>query len=423
MPLAYPFEPRTRRIADLTEALARRLAASAAEHDRRGDFALDNLRALHEAGYLRLALPRAYGGEEADVFDMVVAQQILARSDPASALVVGMSLNIIGRQRDEQVWPEPMFAEVCRDIAEHGGAINTCATEADLGSVSRGGAPAASATPAEGGYRINGRKIFVTGAPGLRWFVTLVRLPPSHDAPYGEVASALIKAGAPGLSIKDSWQGALSLRSSGNSDVNYEDVFVADEFVVERRPLSPPGAAKPPQGKGAPGLGPWSLTVAAVYLGVGEAALEAAVRYAQGRRPTALGRPIADTAPIQERIGLMAVSLEAARAQLYETARLWRDHPELREDLPARIAAAKYLCTNAACQASEAGLRVAGGFSLTAEVALERHFRDARGGLFQPPQDDLALGLIGRGALEEIWDREPLARPGARDARGPSAVA
>ena len=63
MPLAYPFEPLTRRIVDLTEALARRLAPSAAEHDRRGDFARDNLQALHEAGYLRLALPRAYGGE------------------------------------------------------------------------------------------------------------------------------------------------------------------------------------------------------------------------------------------------------------------------------------------------------------------------------------------------------------------------
>ena len=49
--------------------------------------------------------------------------------------------------------------------------------------------------------------------------------------------------------------------------------------------------------------------------------------------------------------------------------------------------------------ASEAALRVAGGFSLTADLALERHFRDARGGLFQPPQDDLALGVIGRDAL------------------------
>jgi alkylation response protein AidB-like acyl-CoA dehydrogenase len=399
--MPYPFEPRTRRIADLAEALAQRLAPSAAEHDRRGVFALDNLRLAHEAGYLRLGLPAAYGGEGSDVFDLVVAQQILARGDPATALVAGMTLNVIGRQRDERSWPEPVFAAVARDLAERGGAINTCATEADLGSVSRGGAPAATATPTADGYLVNGRKIFVTGAPGLSWFVTLVRLPPSADAPHGEVGAAIVKAGSPGLTIADGWAGALSLRSSGNSDVEYRDVFVAEDFVVERRALPAPGAAKPPQGKGAPGLGVWSLTIAAVYLGIGEAALAAAVRYAKGRRPTSLGRAIADTAPIQERIGLMAVTLEAARAQLYETARLWRDHPELRADLSAGIAAAKYLCTNAACQASETGLRVAGGFSLTAEVALERHFRDARGGLFQPPQDDLALGVIGRDALSE----------------------
>ena len=397
--MPYPFEPRTRRIADLAEALAQRLAPSAAEHDRRGVFALDNLRLAHEAGYLRLGLPAAYGGEEADVFDLVVAQQILARCDPATALVAGMTLNVIGRQRDERSWPEPVFAAVARDLAERGGAINTCATEADLGSVSRGGAPAATATPTAGGYLVNGRKIFVTGAPGLSWLVTLVRLPPSAAAPHGEVGAAIVKAGSPGLTITDGWAGALSLRSSGNSDVDYRDVFVPEAFVVERRALPAPGAAKPPEGKGAPGLGVWSLTIAAVYLGIGEAALAAAVRYAKGRRPTSLGRAIADTAPIQERIGLMAVTLEAARAQLYEMARLWRDHPELRAELPARIAAAKYLCTNAACQASETGLRVAGGFSLTAEVALERHFRDARGGLFQPPQDDLALGVIGRDAL------------------------
>ena len=116
MPLAYPLRSshaphrRSRRGARAA------LAPSAAEHDRRGDFALDNLQALHEAGYLRLALPRAYGGEEADVFDMVVAQQILARADPASALVVGMSLNIIGRQRDEQ---RLAGADVCRGLPRH----------------------------------------------------------------------------------------------------------------------------------------------------------------------------------------------------------------------------------------------------------------------------------------------------------------
>jgi alkylation response protein AidB-like acyl-CoA dehydrogenase len=49
---------------------------------------------------------------------------------------------------------------------------------------------------------------------------------------------------------------------------------------------------------------------------------------------------------------------------------------------------------------TETALRVAGGFSMTRALPLERYFRDARGGLFQPPQDDLALGMIGRAALD-----------------------
>ena len=115
--MLYPFEPRTRRIADLAEALAERLRPAAAEHDRRGEFALDNLRLAHEAGYLKLALPREHGGEAADVFDLVVAQHILARADAATALVVGMTLNVMGRQRDEWSWPEPVFAAVARYLA------------------------------------------------------------------------------------------------------------------------------------------------------------------------------------------------------------------------------------------------------------------------------------------------------------------
>jgi alkylation response protein AidB-like acyl-CoA dehydrogenase len=79
-----------------------------------------------------------------------------------------MMLNVLGRLRDNLTWPREVYAEVCREIAAHGGGVNTCATEADLGSVSRGGVPAATAAAADGGWRINGKKSFVTGAPGRR---------------------------------------------------------------------------------------------------------------------------------------------------------------------------------------------------------------------------------------------------------------
>jgi alkylation response protein AidB-like acyl-CoA dehydrogenase len=84
---------------------------------------------------------------------------------------------------------------------------------------------------------------------------------------------------------------------------------------------------------------------------------------------------------------------------LHDTAQAWANQPELRPTLSASIAASKYLCTNAACAATDIALRVGGGFSLTRALPLERYFRDARAGLFNPPQDDLALAQIGRSAL------------------------
>ena len=130
-----------------------------------------------------------------------------------------------------------------------------------------------------------------------------------------------------------------------------------------------------------------------------QAACNAACDYANGRVPSSLGKPIAELAHIQQWIGEMQVTLDAARAVLYSAAQAWVQQPERRAALSAQIAAAKYLCTNAACAATDKALRVAGGFSLTRDLPLERYFRDARAGLFQPPQDDLALAQIGRDAL------------------------
>jgi alkylation response protein AidB-like acyl-CoA dehydrogenase len=101
----------------------------------------------------------------------------------------------------------------------------------------------------------------------------------------------------------------------------------------------------------------------------------------------------------------MTVKLAAARSVLHDAARSWVEHPEMRPRLGAAISAAKYLCTNAGCAVTETALRVAGGFSLTRALPLERFFRDARGGLFQPPQDDLALGAVGRDALAQAASR------------------
>jgi alkylation response protein AidB-like acyl-CoA dehydrogenase len=192
----------------------------------------------------------------------------------------------------------------------------------------------------------------------------------------------------------DTWSDNLSLRTCGNYDVYYEQVLVPEGWLIDRRPIGAPVA--PGQ---RPGLNGWSLTIAAVYLGIGQAACDAACDYANGRVPSSLGMPIAELPHIQQWLGQIQVTLDAARAVLYSAAQAWAMHPDQRPALSEQIAAAKYLCTNAACAATEQALRVAGGFSLTRDLPLERYFRDARAGLFQPPQDDLALAQIGRATL------------------------
>ncbi|HEU5101553.1 MAG TPA: acyl-CoA dehydrogenase family protein [Roseiflexaceae bacterium] len=394
MALPYARTERQQRFVALADRLAARFAERAAIHDRDGTFPSENYADLHTEGYLRLAMPAEYGGEGANVFEMVLAQEHLARGDGATALATGMLVVIMGRQSEARDWPAPVFETICRTIAAEGGLINGVVTEPDLGSVSRGGTPSTSATPADRGWLINGHKIFVTGAPALRYFVTGVVLPPSEQAPRGETASAIVQAGSPGLRLESTWSDSLSLRTVGNDDVSYQDVFVPHEWLVGRHTIGAPTSAGQ-----QPGMNPWSMTISAVYLGIGQAASDAACDYANNRVPPSLGKPIAELPHIQQWIGEMQSSLDAARALLYDTARTWVEQPDARPALVPKIAAAKYMCTNAACAATDKALRVAGGFGLTRSLPIERYFRDARAGLFNPPQDDIALGQVGRAAL------------------------
>ncbi len=388
-----PLTPAQTRIAALADGLAACFAARAPALEQGGGFPHQDWADLHESGYLRLVIPREHGGDGASVLDMVIAQERLARGNASTALGAAMLISVLGRAIELQSWPAPVLAEICRDLAAHGGGINNCVTETELGSVSRGGTPAARAERTEGGWLVSAHKIFVTAAPALRFLVTGVVLPLDDAAPRGATASAIIRAPAQGLRIEPTWRNSLALRSAGNDDVFFDRVFVPDDWMVERNPIGVPKAS-------GPGANPWALPLAAVYLGIGQAALEAACDYARSRTPPALaGAPIASAPHVQQWIGSMQIALDAARTVLRDTARAWDEDPERRPATAARIATAKYLCTNAACTVTETALRVAGGFSLTPDLPLERYFRDARAGLFAPPQDDLALGIAGRAAL------------------------
>ena len=140
-------------------------------------------------------------------------------------------------------------------------------------------------------------------------------------------------------------------------------MFVPDARIVERVKIG--GERK------RPGTSGWNLPLAAVYLGIGQAACDAACHYANNRVPAALGAPIAGQPHIQQWIGDMDVKLRAARTVLHDTARAWVGTQRVaRRDLaPVDRRRRSILCTNAACAVTETALRVAGGFSMTRAIA------------------------------------------------------
>jgi alkylation response protein AidB-like acyl-CoA dehydrogenase len=367
--------------------MARRAATVAAQHaavhDREATFPTEGLAELSADGYLALVVPRPMGGGDAQVTDLVLGNLELAKGDSSLALVVAMHGALLGRVRDSQLWPQAMLERVGKAALE-GALINSLASEPEMGSPSRGGLPATTATRTASGWRINGRKTFSSGAPVLRWGVV--------SAADGErLSTFLVPLAAHGVRTEPTWD-TLGMRATGSHTVVFEDVEVSNEDEVPRADASAAGANLPHERA-------WSLTVAAVYLGIAEAARDYAIHFAQERKPSALaGKSIASVPHIRQRAGRLDLLLFSARGLLVSTAREWDAHPCA--DMDAALSAAKVMISNTAVAVAEEAMRLVGGSSLDRSAPIERYYRDVRGGLHHPPQDDAALELLAHQALD-----------------------
>jgi alkylation response protein AidB-like acyl-CoA dehydrogenase len=380
-----PFSARTERehsIVERARSAARVAAEHAAGHDRDGTFPDEGLAALASSGYLALTI------EGASVSELLLGNLELAKGDGSLGLVVAMHGALLGRVRDSALWPAEIFDRVGREIHAAregtGALINSLASEPDMGSPSRGGLPATTATRTGNGWCINGRKTFSTGSPVLRWGVV-------SAADGDRLAGFLVPLASRGVRIEPSWD-TLGMRATGSHTVVFEDVEVPTQAELPRADASAPGSNLPHERA-------WSLTVAAVYLGIAEAARDFAIQFARERKPTALGgKSIATVPHIRNRAGHLDWLLFSARGLLVSTARAWDAAPAA--DMDGALAAAKVVASNTAIQVAEEAMRLVGGSSLDRAAPLERYYRDVRGGLHHPPQDDAALELFARQALD-----------------------
>jgi alkylation response protein AidB-like acyl-CoA dehydrogenase len=381
-------------LAGLPEVTAA-LAARAAEHDRDGSFPAGGISLVHDAGLLTATVAGRYGGAGAGLATTVRILRALGQGDPSVALVTAMTLLTHAMQADGGTWPRRIYEEILQESARRPVLINALRVEPELGTPARGGLPATVARWRSGTWWLSGRKIFSTGAVGLRWMVVWART----DEDPARVGSFLVRADSPGISIERTWD-HLGLRASRSDDVIFTDTPVPPSASAGLHEPALPGPALP--GPAAPrpadeGFLAWnSLGLAALYLGVAAAARDWLTGFLGERTPSALGRPLATLPRFETAVGEIEATLTGAN-DLVDGLALRVDAGN--ETVAGHPAIAKLIATRAAIGAVEQAVALVGNNALSRKNPLERHYRDVLCARVHTPQDDSILSAAGRSAL------------------------
>jgi alkylation response protein AidB-like acyl-CoA dehydrogenase len=337
------------------DLVARELLPKVAEAEATETFPRDVFRTLGRAGLLGLPYPEEYGGgaQPYEVYLQVVEEIATAWA----SVGVGVSVHALscfglatfGTDEQRQKWlPEMLSGELL-------GAY--CLSEPQAGSD-----PAAMTTRARrdgDDYVLNGVKAWTTHGGQADFYKVMARTSEERNG----ISCFLVPADTPGLSA-DPPERKMGLTASHTTTMRFEDVHIA----AERRLGEEGDGLK----IALAGLDSGRLGIAAVAVGLGQAAVDHAVAWAKEREQ--FGKKIIDFQGLAFLLADMEAAVQSARATMLHAARL-RD-----QGLPfAREASiAKLTATDAAMKVTTDAVQVLGGYGYTRDFPVERFMREAK---------------------------------------------
>jgi acyl-CoA dehydrogenase len=354
------------------------------ERDRTGEFPEDFFQAFAQGGWLGIAMPEEYGGAGQGITEASLMMQAIAESGAGFSGASAIHLNIFGLNpvvvfgTDDQkrrMLP-PLIAgkeKACFGVTEPNAGLDTTnlTTKAEK--------------QANGGYIVNGRKIWTSTAQEADKILLLARTAP-RDAS---------KKRAEGLSLfytdfDRNYIEAREIEKMGRKAVDSNAVFI-DGLPV------PPEDLIGEEGKGfyylLHGLNPERVMVAAEAIGLGRAALRKAAQYATER--VVFDRPIGQNQGIQHPLAKSWCELEAANLMTFEAARLY----DSGQECGAQANAAKYLAGEAGFTACERAVMSHGGMGFAKEYHVERYMRESMLARIAPVSREMILNYISEKVL------------------------
>jgi isovaleryl-CoA dehydrogenase len=352
-------------IRDLAQTL---IAPAAAEIDRESRFPDEQLRALGRIGALGLLVPGEHGGAGAGLVALADACEAIGGACASTGMVFLMhsvtAATVAGGGGES--------APGLLGALASGELLGTLAFS-ERGTGAHFYAPELRAERRDGSVCVSGRKSFVTS--GGHADVMLVLLQSEREG----LDCYAVRKDAPGVRFEGRWEG-LGMRGNSSIAAEFDGVVLDGEARI--------GEAGEAAGLVFGVVAPTFLVgLAAVNVGIAQAALSSAVEHAKSRRYPD-GSALVEVATVQHALADMDIQVRAARTLLCEAARLGDSGDE---GALVALMEAKVLCTDTAARVTQAALEVCGGQGYTPALPIERHLRDARAGAVMAPTNGVLL--------------------------------
>jgi acyl-CoA dehydrogenase len=354
------------------------------EHDRSGEWPVEFHKAMAEAGWLGIAMPESVGGAGLGITEAAVMMQAVAESggglSAASAIhgpVFGLEpVTQFGTEEQQQRMIPPILSgaeRMCFAVTEPNTGLDTTSLKTRAERV-------------QGGYLVNGEKIWITNAHVADRMLLIARTTPLEE----------VKRKTEGLTLfytkLDREHVAHNLiPKMGRHAVGSNMLFITDLFIPEEDRI---GA----EGQGfkilLQGLNPERVLLGAEATGLGRVAIKKAAKYAQER--IVFGRPIGMNQGIQHPLAKAWMQVEAASLMVFKAATMF----DKGEECGAEANTAKFLGAEAGYEACQTAVMSMGGMGYAQEYHVERYLREVMIPRIAPVSPHQIMNYIAERVLE-----------------------
>jgi alkylation response protein AidB-like acyl-CoA dehydrogenase len=374
----------------LTDTILNNCAERAAGYDRDNRFFQQDFDELKEAGYLKMPIPKEFGGLGMNLAEVCQEERRLAYRSAPTALALNMHLYWMGVAADLY----RMGDKSCQWMLEEGANGEVFAAgHSESGNDLPVLFSSSRAEKADGGYKFYGHKTFGSLTPV--WTRLGLHAADNSDPANPKVVHAFMPRETEGFKVVETWD-TLGMRATRSDDTVIDGAFVPDKYIPRVVPQDFAGADL-----FVLGIFAWAEpTFASIYLAQAQRALDLAVASATSKSSVAMGgQTMAHNGMVLFTIAEMVMELDAITAHVERIADDWSNGVDHGGLWASKLVSMKYHAVESARRVVKLALDVTGGASIFKGNEMERLLRDTVLGPVHPANSNVVHEIVGKTAL------------------------